>query len=294
MSDQVQFQPLYSNQRGSHGSTTRHAASKEPASRSTTDHSVKIHTQKTGKKTRHKSRISTIFAPLLKVALFAFFCFVLYRAYVFYQQQQIPIPEEIQEFVSEYPEAKPFLKNYRKSYEKTFEIDTQKEIESSDIPLFIQWDKRWGYQAYGSKMIGTSGCGPTCLSMVCSGLTKDSSYTPLFMANFSNEQGYYLDGQGTSWNLMTEGAKQFGLSVENGTISAEYITSHLSSEHPIICSMLPGDFTKSGHFIVLTGIDSEGKILVNDPNSPKNSKTAWDLSQLLPQIKGLWCYSYSS
>ena len=32
----------------------------------------------------------------------------------------------------------------------------------------------------------------------------------------------------------------------------------------MILSMNPGHFTKSGHFIVLRGITSDGKILVND------------------------------
>lgn len=35
----------------------------------------------------------------------------------------------------------------------------------------------------------------------------------------------------------------------------------------IISSQGPGLFTTGGHFIVLTGIDSDGGISVNDPNS---------------------------
>ncbi|MCD8152609.1 MAG: C39 family peptidase [Clostridiales bacterium] len=36
--------------------------------------------------------------------------------------------------------------------------------------------------------------------------------------------------------------------------------------------MGPGDFTTGGHFIVLTGIDSDGNVIVNDPNSRINSE----------------------
>lgn len=33
--------------------------------------------------------------------------------------------------------------------------------------------------------------------------------------------------------------------------------------------MYPGDFTYTGHFIVLTGIDENGAITVNDPKQPR-------------------------
>ncbi|MBQ1871316.1 MAG: C39 family peptidase, partial [Lachnospiraceae bacterium] len=55
-------------------------------------------------------------------------------------------------------------------------------------------------------------------------------------------------------------------------------------------SMKPGDFTYTGHFIVLTGIDEDGKIMVNDPNSRNNSDKHWDVDTLVKQIKALWVY----
>jgi hypothetical protein len=65
---------------------------------------------------------------------------------------------------------------------------------------------------------------------------------------------------------MTYGAEKLGLDSEQGTISTEYILNNLSDSTPMICSMKPGDFTYTGHFIILTGIDSNGDIIVNDPN----------------------------
>ncbi|HEY9575661.1 MAG TPA: papain-like cysteine protease family protein, partial [Lachnospiraceae bacterium] len=66
---------------------------------------------------------------------------------------------------------------------------------------------------------------------------------------------------------------------------------NLSSSTPMICSVKPGDFTFTGHFIVLAGLDDSGKIIVNDPNSQKNSKKHWEIDRLLPQIKAIWKYS---
>ena len=54
--------------------------------------------------------------------------------------------------------------------------------------------------------------------------------------------------------------------------------------------MRPGDFTTSGHFIVLTGVEN-GKIRVNDPNSKVNSEKLWDYDRLESQINNLWAFS---
>ena len=127
---------------------------------------------------------------------------------------------------------------------------TEKEL-SEGIPLLIQWDKRWGYASYGNSDIGISGCAPTCLSMVISGLTDNRNITPYKVAKFAEKNGYYIEGQGTSWNIMTEGVSSFGITGIEIPLSKNSIFSHLENNEPIICSMRPGDFTTAGHFIVL-------------------------------------------
>ena len=54
--------------------------------------------------------------------------------------------------------------------------------------------------------------------------------------------------------------------------------------------MRKGDFTTTGHFIVLTGYE-DGRITVNDPNSRKRSEKTWDFDTLQYQIKNLWSYT---
>ena len=53
--------------------------------------------------------------------------------------------------------------------------------------------------------------------------------------------------------------------------------------------MKPGDFTYTGHFIVLAGTKGD-KIIVNDPNSKINSKKRWKMNKLLSQMKAAWSY----
>lgn len=251
--------------------------------------------------TRHKKRINRkkqlrqrIFIVLtLLVLIFLFFTKVTgFAASITAQRLRAnDYPESLVSLMERNPEAKQFVMDYSKNIDKHETIDLPGEITQGEIPLFLQWDERWGYEIYGNDFLAVTGCGPTCLSMIKCGLTGDTQWNPYQVASFSDQSGYYVPGAGSSWDLMESGAASLGLQVHNITLSAEEITSALQSGMPIICSMRPGDFTTSGHFIVLAGVDEKGKIIVRDPNSRKNSKKTWNIDTLIPQIKGLWAYS---
>lgn len=187
--------------------------------------------------------------------------------------------EETADFVFDYPEKK-----------DTAPADTVGEVVQGQVPLLLQWDERWGYAFYADDMIAVNGCGPTAIAMVAAGLTGDNTVTPYKVAQFSAGNGYYAGDSGTSWTLMTDGAQQFGIYGEEMGLSEDEVFSALENGHPIICSMRPGDFTTTGHFIVLTGIE-DGKIQVNDPNSRVRSEKLWDYSRLEYQINNLWVYT---
>ncbi len=243
--------------------------------------------QNSGRYRKKRHRLTPVI-PVLVVAVVAFFLVVIRKNITHFNPS---IPENVIEFGEKYPEADGFVRNFNRYRDQEFDMDVTKEMEDSDIPLFIQWDKRWGYRDYGGNYIGVAGCGPTCIAMVACGLEQNASINPYEVARYAAKQGYYTYGEGTSWSLMTEGAEHFGLKASGGTVSEDYILENLSESTPMICSMSPGDFTYTGHFIVLAGIDEEGRIIVNDPNSPKNSEKTWKVETLVSQMKGIWKYS---
>ena len=51
--------------------------------------------------------------------------------------------------------------------------------------------------------------------------------------------------------------------------------------------MREGDFTTTGHYIVLRGVE-DGQFQVNDPNSVVNSEKLWSYEQIEGQIRNLW------
>ena len=236
------------------------------------------------KRRQKRSAASVLLSLFIVAAMLVVVYFAVNKA------SQGDIPESILEVGRKYPEAMEYVEGYERYKDADLSMDVSEEMEERDIPLFIQWDKRWGYKRYGQSYIGVSGCGPTCLAMVVCGLTDNGNINPYVVANYAADNGFYTYGQGTSWSLMTEGAWYYGINVEGGEISAEFILNNLNEDTPMICSMRPGDFTYTGHFIVLTGIDEDGKIIVNDPNSRNNSNKHWDVDTLVSQIKAIWIY----
>lgn len=245
-----------------------------------------------------KKRPAPVFTPsapkkrpprllLLPLALLAacVACFCLLRP--------APIPDSLTAFKAKYPEAAAFVDNYPRLHNAQSSMDVSAEVHKGTVPLFLQWDERWGYKDYGGDFFATNGCGPTCLSMVVCGLTGNAKANPYEVSLYAESMGWYTPGSGTSWSLMEEGAQHYGLQSEQGDVSASYITGQLEAGCVLVASMKPGDFTYTGHYIVLTGLDAEGKAIVNDPNSRVNSRKAWSVKTLVEQMKAVWSYSLS-
>lgn len=186
-------------------------------------------------------------------------------------------------------ELLPFVQGYLDADGSAHGTLTEQELEA-EVPLFLQWDERWGYAAYGDSNIALSGCAPTCVSMVAVALTGDKNASPDKVASYAASAGYYLAGTGTSWSFMTEGSRHFGIRGEELCLDENVIKSRLDAGHPIICSMRAGDFTTAGHFIVLAGV-RDGKLIVRDPNSRRRSEVLWTYERLSSQIKNLWVFS---
>lgn len=188
------------------------------------------------------------------------------------------------------PEARDFVLAYaqQKNVEHTVDMSEFENVEG--VPLFIQWDDRWGYTPYGLTVGGLTGCGPTCLSMVAWYYTQNDDFTPDKIMAFSTEKGYVTGGN-TAWTLFSQGAKELGFEVRELPLVKKRVTDCLEQGIPVVISVGPGLFTSTGHFVVLTGYE-DGRLLVNDPNSERLSKRGCTWEEIEEQIKNLWAITY--
>ncbi len=196
-------------------------------------------------------------------------------------------PAGLIELLESNPDTKDFVLNYPLKKDLTPSVDLSECKNSKSVPLLLQWDERWGYTEYGNEIMGLSGCGPTCLSMVCVYLLNDTKFTPRYVADFAQRNGYCVPGSGSAWTLISQGGEELGLDITEIPLDENRIIRNLEAGNPIICVMGPGDFTTTGHFIVMTGY-ADGKIKVNDPNSPTRSEMLWNFDDIKGQIRNLW------
>lgn len=184
------------------------------------------------------------------------------------------------------PSAKLFVKD--KLENKVIDNFTGESVSfKRSIPYYLQWDRRWGQKKYTDENIAINGCGPTCMAMVVSGLSKDNSITPVELAKYEE----YAEGAGTGWKYFTEVPKKYGLTVKEVGNDEQVYKNELKSGRPIIVNVGKGDFSTIGHYIVLVGVDKQGNFIINDPNSPQNTNDTWTFERLKPQIKNAWSFS---
>lgn len=194
-------------------------------------------------------------------------------------------PQSLIDLYERNPETESFVLNY--PFRENLPVDLSAWADRETVPLFLQWDPMWGYEKYGSSYLAITGCGPTCLAMVGYYLTGEERFTPGEVGAYAQKNGYYQAGYGSSWTLISQGSQGLGLKATELPLVKKKMTTALEEGLPIILAMGPGDFTTTGHYIVLTGLE-DGKFRVNDPNSRENSQRLWSYEEIEGQIRNIW------
>ena len=201
-------------------------------------------------------------------------------------------PDSLIDLVARNYETVDFVYSY-KDREKYNKRKLSSDINSSyyvdgDVPLFLQWDRRWGYRPYGKDIIGLTGCGPTSLTMVIRHFDSSSTVNPYDIAKYSQENGYVSSDNSTSWKLFEAGLSKFGLESQDVIPVEAKMKKALDDKKILIVSVKPGIFTERGHIIVIKGYNKNGDFLINDPNSIVNTNKTWSFDELKNEIRKIW------
>lgn len=150
---------------------------------------------------------------------------------------------------------------------------------------FVYYCQRDYHQSYGGgKTIAAAGCGPTSLAMILTYYTG-KSITPVDTANYAMQHHYRIIGNGTDDKLFDAMCKQYGVRGEYQSATADNIVRALKQGKKIIAHMGPGTFTGEGHYIVLKGITSDGRVLVADPNHKEYNNKSFSASLIAKESK---------
>lgn len=154
----------------------------------------------------------------------------------------------------------------------------------AEVPLYFQTD--YPNNLYGGGTIANNGCSVTCLAMVASYLTGHR-YLP-------DELAKYFGGVAeNNIERLEKGADVLQLPwerMENFDRTMEAL-----QDGKVIIALMGSNsiFTETQHFIVLTGFNEDGLIVVNDPYEPNYDK--WDVKRAFKEgfTRGDICCGFS-
>lgn len=171
---------------------------------------------------------------------------------------------------------------------------SEEPVETEDtMPVYFQTD--YPDTLYGNGTIATDGCGITSLAMVASYMTGHQY--------FPDELARYFGGSAeNNIKRLENGSDALQLSYKKAENWHE--TYQALKDGKVAIALMTGDslFTEIQHFIVLAGINENGKIIVHDPNW--DNYELWNLKRafeegfsegdILCGFGGAWIYDKSA
>ncbi len=188
-------------------------------------------------------------------------------------------------------------KDYKgRSSSTNLDYDYQNALKSTrkvKVPYLAQFDERWGFEHMHGKntdYIANIACGPTALTMVYSYFTGDTSLDVKDMTEVAIANGWST-GYTSYATMFYYGPKTFGLSSYAATKTVSNVKNELDKGRLLVALVSPGDFTSSGHFIILSEyIGNEVKIY--DPADYSFTNRNWSIQRVLNQTIVMYSIGY--
>jgi hypothetical protein len=173
------------------------------------------------------------------------------------------------------------------------------KIGTFSTPIYSQYDSRWCDHPYrkmrnapcqgSTSTIATSGCGAMTTAMVINHWArrgKCEPVTPQEIADFFATHGGRVCGNGTAYSQVPKTLFQntFGIKILTTNASDQQVITALRKGYPCVISgknytglnyagQVSTNRYGGGHFVCLTGIDSQNRIRVNDSgNNPMRGR----------------------
>lgn len=173
--------------------------------------------------------------------------------------------------------------------EAASEVDPDAPKGHNGVPLYFQND--YPDEVYGEGTVASNGCSAASLAMVATYLTG-REYLPDEIAR------YFGDSAENNIVRLERGSDAMKLPYRKSYNWHETYSAVKSGKVVIALMNSRSLFTNSQHFIILTGLNEEGKIMVND--SQKSNYDKWDIKKglregfdegdILLGYEGAWIY----
>ena len=132
--------------------------------------------------------------------------------------------------------------------------------------------------------IQSHGCGPTSVAIVAASMGRSTDPKKATQAVCQNS-GCYSTGSSSSV-LAAVLKNTYGIDAHESWDSTEVLNALKTGNALVIALMKKGHFTTGGHFIVLTGMTSNGEVSVADPNHSSNNANFSFANIIKPEAAG--------
>ena len=168
-----------------------------------------------------------------------------------------------------------WIPNYSKGDNKT--------TAALNMPQYYQGDYRWRNKRFGIGTMAQSGCAPTSLAMVFSGLGQKVLPTSVAETIYNHTNEMNVRELGTSGKGVVYAINAYGYSYSVIT-SKEQLIAALQSGKPVFAAVGNGIFARGGltHAIVLSGY-SNGKTKAMDPDNVNITGRWYDVNTIWNQ-----------
>ena len=165
----------------------------------------------------------------------------------------------------------------------SYSKEDNKNTPALNMPQYYQSDYRWGNKRYGIGAMAQTGCVPTSLAMVFSGLGQKVLPTDVADTIYNNTNEMNVRMVGTSGKGAVYAINAYGY---NHTVikSKAQLISALQSGRPVFAAVGPGIFIgpNATHAIILSGY-SNGKTKAMDPASSYTTGKWYDVNTIWNQ-----------
>ena len=153
-----------------------------------------------------------------------------------------------------------------------------------NMPQYYQGDARWGSKRYGLSTMRNTGCVPTSLAMVFSGLGKQVKPTDVADVIYYNTNEFNKREVGTSGRGVAYAIRHYGFNY-SVIQSREQLVQALQSGRPVFAAMANGYFVKGNyytHAVILSGYQN-GKTKAMDPDNAYTTGKWYDVNNIWNQ-----------
>ena len=159
-----------------------------------------------------------------------------------------------------------------------------------EVPVYIQQD--YAKAPYGGFKVSSHGCGISAFAML-STYMMDEPHTP---ATLGVQFGHFNGLHGTDMRMFTDAPPELGYYLYKRSGIWQDVEDNLRAGRMTISLQVKGYFTRAGHYLVLSELADDGRVVVRDSNVynyqrlPEHKLDLFEHKKLLPNCKGFWIY----